>query len=79
MRKGQQVWKSKIITGSLQFSSLHLCRTIMFLFAGKTEKNEYYIGASYYDEKGTFMNTRFQQVNWSRASSTHSILIPKFL
>ncbi len=37
--------------------------------SGKTEKNEYYIGASYYDEDGTFMNTKFQRVNL-RASST---------
>ena len=37
--------------------------------SGKTEKNEYYLGASYYNENGTFMNTNFQRANL-RASST---------
>jgi TonB-linked SusC/RagA family outer membrane protein len=31
--------------------------------AGKTEKNDYYMGLSYYNEKGTFTNTNFQRLN----------------
>ncbi|WP_442587310.1 SusC/RagA family TonB-linked outer membrane protein [Pedobacter sp. AW31-3R] len=38
---------------------------------GKTEKNSYYIGASYYNEKGTFLNTDFQRINL-RANSTYT-------
>lgn len=34
-----------------------------FSFAGRTEKSDYYVGLSYYNEKGTFMNTNFQRVN----------------
>ncbi len=30
---------------------------------GKTEKSDYYFGLSYYNEKGTFLNTNFQRVN----------------
>ena len=37
--------------------------------SGKSKKNEYYLGVSYYDEKGTFMNTNYQRIN-VRASST---------
>jgi TonB-dependent SusC/RagA subfamily outer membrane receptor len=43
--------------------------------SGKTEKNDYYIGASYYNEKGTFMNTNFQRVNLRASSTLH--LSPK--
>ncbi|EDM37706.1 putative outer membrane protein [Pedobacter sp. BAL39] len=39
--------------------------------SGKTEKNSYYAGVSYYNEKGTFMNTGFQRVNL-RANSTYT-------
>ncbi|NLR81553.1 SusC/RagA family TonB-linked outer membrane protein [Chitinophaga eiseniae] len=38
--------------------------------AGKTEKADYYLGLSYYNEKGTFMNTNYQRVNL-RANSTY--------
>lgn len=38
--------------------------------AGKTDKNDYYVGASYYNEKGTFMNTDFQRINL-RANSNY--------
>jgi len=38
--------------------------------SGKTDKNDYYAGVSYYNEKGTFMNTGFQRVNL-RANSTY--------
>src|SRR4029079_9877086 len=31
--------------------------------SGKTEKNDYYVGLSYYDEKGTFLNTNFKRIN----------------
>ncbi|MBV9963707.1 MAG: SusC/RagA family TonB-linked outer membrane protein, partial [Parafilimonas sp.] len=39
--------------------------------AGKTEKSEYYLGASYYNENGTFMNTNFQRVNLRASSTLH--------
>ena len=39
--------------------------------SGKTEKNDYYIGASYYNENGTFMNTKFQRVNLRAAYTFH--------
>lgn len=39
--------------------------------SGKTERNEYYIGASYYDENGTFRNTKFQRVNLRASSTLH--------
>jgi TonB-linked SusC/RagA family outer membrane protein len=38
--------------------------------SGKTEKNDYYVGASYYDEKGTFANTNYKRINL-RANSTY--------
>ena len=38
--------------------------------SGKTEKSDYYLGLSYYNEKGTFMNTKYQRVNL-RANSTY--------
>ncbi|WP_206106660.1 SusC/RagA family TonB-linked outer membrane protein [Ilyomonas limi] len=39
--------------------------------SGKTEKNEYYLGASYYNENGTFMNTNFQRANLRATSTIH--------
>jgi TonB-linked SusC/RagA family outer membrane protein len=39
-------------------------------FAGQTEKADYYVGLSYYNEKGTFRNTGFKRVNL-RANSTY--------
>ncbi|TFF34475.1 SusC/RagA family TonB-linked outer membrane protein [Mucilaginibacter psychrotolerans] len=38
--------------------------------SGRTEKNDYYVGASYYKEKGTFLNTDYQRINL-RANSTY--------
>ncbi|RYY37570.1 MAG: SusC/RagA family TonB-linked outer membrane protein [Sphingobacteriaceae bacterium] len=38
---------------------------------GKTEKNSYYVGASYFDEKGTFLNTNYKRLNL-RANSTYT-------
>lgn len=39
--------------------------------SGKTEKNDYYVGASYYKEKGTFINTNFERVNLRGNSTYH--------
>ncbi|MGY4539165.1 TonB-linked SusC/RagA family outer membrane protein [Mucilaginibacter sp. UYNi724] len=39
--------------------------------SGKTEKNDYYVGASYYREKGTFINTDFERVNLRGNSTYH--------
>ncbi|MEP6467123.1 MAG: SusC/RagA family TonB-linked outer membrane protein [Parafilimonas sp.] len=39
--------------------------------SGKTEKNEYYLGASYYNEDGTFMNTNYQRANLRASSTLH--------
>ena len=41
-----------------------------FSASGKTPKNDYYVGASYYNEKGTFLNTDYQRINL-RANSTY--------
>ncbi len=38
--------------------------------AGKSDKFSYYVGASYYNEEGTFINSNFQRVNL-RANSTY--------
>ncbi len=38
--------------------------------SGSNEKNEYYSSISYYNEKGTFLNTNFQRIN-VRGNSTH--------
>jgi TonB-linked SusC/RagA family outer membrane protein len=38
--------------------------------AGRNDKFSYYIGASYYDEKGTFINTYFKRMNL-RANTTY--------
>lgn len=40
-----------------------------FSLAGKTEKSDYYLGLSYYNEDGTFMNTNFKRINM-RGNST---------
>ncbi len=37
--------------------------------SGKTEKSDYYLGVSYYNEKGTFLNTGFERLNL-RAGAT---------
>lgn len=39
--------------------------------SGKTEKNDYYLSASYYNEDGTFMNTKFQRINLRASSTLH--------
>ncbi len=39
--------------------------------SGKTDKNDYYFGASYYNEDGTFMNTKYQRVNLRASSTLH--------
>ena len=38
--------------------------------SGKSDKFSYYIGASYYDEEGTFINSNFQRANL-RANTTY--------
>ncbi|MDO6431756.1 TonB-dependent receptor [Flavitalea sp. BT771] len=38
--------------------------------SGRTEKADYYVGLSYYNEKGTFLNTKYQRLNL-RANSTY--------
>lgn len=38
--------------------------------SGRTEKSDYYLGLTYYDEKGTFLNTDYKRVNL-RANATH--------
>jgi TonB-linked SusC/RagA family outer membrane protein len=38
--------------------------------SGSTEKNEYYTSISYYNEKGTFLNTNYQRINL-RGNATH--------
>lgn len=38
--------------------------------SGQLDKISYYIGASYYDEEGTFINTGFKKINF-RANSTY--------
>jgi len=43
---------------------------VYFSASGKTDKNDYYLGLTYYDEKGTFLNTDYQRINL-RANSTH--------
>jgi TonB-linked SusC/RagA family outer membrane protein len=39
--------------------------------SGRSAKMSYYIGASYYDEEGTFINTDFRRINL-RANTTYS-------
>ena len=38
--------------------------------AGRSDKFSYYIGASYYDEEGTFINSNYKRVNL-RANTTY--------
>ncbi|MFT4153318.1 SusC/RagA family TonB-linked outer membrane protein [Parafilimonas sp.] len=39
--------------------------------SGKTQKNDYYFGASYYNEDGTFKNTKYQRLNLRASSTLH--------
>ncbi len=39
--------------------------------SGKSEKAEYYLGLTYYNEKGTFLNTNFQRINLRAGSTMH--------
>jgi TonB-linked SusC/RagA family outer membrane protein len=39
--------------------------------SGSTEKNDYYTGISYYNEKGTFMGTGYQRINLRGNSTYH--------
>jgi TonB-linked SusC/RagA family outer membrane protein len=41
-----------------------------FSISSKTDKNDYYLGFTYYNEKGTFLNTNYQRINL-RANATH--------
>ncbi|HTI08795.1 MAG TPA: SusC/RagA family TonB-linked outer membrane protein [Puia sp.] len=41
-----------------------------FTASGRTDKNDYYLGLTYYNEKGSFLNTDYQRINL-RANSTH--------
>nr|WP_233276872.1 SusC/RagA family TonB-linked outer membrane protein [Mucilaginibacter paludis] len=41
-----------------------------FSAMGKTAKNDYYFGATYYNEDGTFLNTNYKRINL-RANSTY--------
>lgn len=41
-----------------------------FSATGKTAKNDYYFGATFYNETGTFLNTGFKRINL-RANSTY--------
>lgn len=45
-------------------------QNIFLSASGGNEKNEYYTSITYYNEKGTFLNTSFQRINL-RANSTH--------
>jgi TonB-linked SusC/RagA family outer membrane protein len=42
-----------------------------FSASGKTEKADYYLGLTYYDEKGTFLNTDYQRINLRGNSTYH--------
>jgi len=39
--------------------------------SGKTEKTDYYLGATYYNENGTFMNTNYQRANLRASLGLH--------
>lgn len=43
---------------------------LYFSLSSKTDKNDYYLGMTYYNEKGTFLNTNYQRINL-RANATH--------
>ncbi|MET7001619.1 SusC/RagA family TonB-linked outer membrane protein [Chitinophaga defluvii] len=45
-------------------------QNIYLAASGSTEKNEYYTSISYYNEKGTFLNTNYQRINL-RGNATH--------
>lgn len=45
-------------------------QNIFLSASGSNDKNEYYTSISYYNEKGTFLNTNFQRINL-RGNSTH--------
>ncbi|SDL30691.1 TonB-linked outer membrane protein, SusC/RagA family [Catalinimonas alkaloidigena] len=42
-----------------------------FSASGNTEKHDYYVGMSYYREKGTFLNTDYQRLNLRGNSTYH--------
>ena len=46
-------------------------QNIYIAASGSTEKNEYYTALTYYNEKGTFMNTGYQRVNLRGNSTYH--------
>lgn len=39
--------------------------------AGKTKKNDYYFGLTYYNEDGTFINTNYKRINIFGSNTTH--------
>lgn len=39
--------------------------------AGKTKKNDYYLGLTFYNEDGTFINTNYKRINIFGNSTTH--------
>ena len=39
--------------------------------SGKSEKSEYYMGLTFYNEQGTFMNTGFQRLNLRAGTTQH--------
>ena len=39
--------------------------------SGKSEKNDYYVGLSYYDEQGTYLNTNFKRINLRAGLGLH--------
>jgi len=47
-----------------------LLQNYFFSASGQLEKLSYYIGASYYDEEGTFINTGYKKINL-RANTTY--------
>lgn len=42
-----------------------------FSVSGKTPKSDYYFGATYYDEDGTFMNTNYKRLNLRSNNTYH--------
>jgi TonB-linked SusC/RagA family outer membrane protein len=49
-----------------------LVQSYYFSVASRTEKFNYYLGATYFDENGTFMNTDFKRIN-VRANTTYKL------
>lgn len=39
--------------------------------SGKTDKHDYYLGLTYYNEKGTFLSTNYQRLNLRASSTLH--------